>query len=251
MPGVTQDEAGAVVLEATGLSVRYGPIVAVAGVDLKVHRGGLLLLLGPNGAGKTSLVRALAGVVRASSGQVTLGGREVGRLPAFRRVREGISLVPEGRGTLRGLSVQENLFLGWRAARRSERGPLVDALDEVIAIFPWMSKRMGQDCATLSGGEMQMLAIGRALLARPRVLVLDEPSLGLAPQVVASVYRVLGDLSRKGLPMVVVEQKAVPLDVVPETTLVLRHGRVVWRVEGQRPTEEQLAGLYLRNEVPV
>lgn len=96
-----------------------------------------------------------------------------------------------------------------------------------------------------------MLAIGRALLARPRVLVLDEPSLGLAPQVVASVYRVLGDLSRKGLPMVVVEQKAVPLDVVPETTLVLRHGRVVWRVEGQRPTEEQLAGLYLRNEVPV
>lgn len=250
MPAVIRDEAGAVVLDAAGLSVRYGPIVAVDGVDLTLHRGGLLLLLGPNGAGKTSLVSALAGVVRPSAGRVTLRGRELGRLPAFRRVREGISLVPEGRGTLPGLSVRENLFLGWRAARRTDRGTFSSAIDEVIAIFPWMSMRLNQDCATLSGGEMQMLAIGRALLARPRVLVLDEPSLGLAPQVIAAVYRVLGELSRQGLPMVVVEQKAVPLDVDPETTLVLRQGRVVWRVEGRRPTEQELADLYLRNEVP-
>lgn len=242
---------GATVLEASGVVVSYGRSVAVEGVNLTVAAGGLVLLLGPNGAGKTSLVNALAGAVRLAAGTVRLHGRDVSSMPAFRRVREGISLVPEGRGTLAGLTVHENLFLGWRAARRGRRGSFADAEQEMISVFPWMAKRLGQDCATLSGGEMQMLAIARAVLSRPQVLMLDEPSLGLAPQMVATVYRVLGQLSRGGLTMVIVEQKAVPLDVLPERTMVLQQGRVVWELQGRRPTEDELAALYLKkSEVP-
>lgn len=250
-PGVVAPETVPIVLRATGLSVDYGKVRAVTGVDLTVHEGGMVLLLGPNGAGKTSFVSALAGAVRPSGGSVLLDGKEVGRLPAYRRVRRGISLVPEGRGTLRGLSVAENLVLGWRAAPASMRRPLRESIDEVAERFPWMSERMHQDCSTLSGGEMQMLAIGRALLARPKVLLLDEPSLGLAPQIVATVYRLLSELNRGGLAMVVVEQKAVPLEVAPEATMVLQRGRVIWSLAGRRPSEEELASLYLHNEVPV
>lgn len=233
------------VLEARELAVSYGRISALSQSSLAVSEGGLLLLLGPNGAGKTSLVSALAGLIKPSAGTVTVQGQDVSRLPAFRRVRCGISLVPEGRGTLGGLSVRDNLFLGWHSAPRASRGSLSGAIDEIEEIFPRLGERRDQDCGTLSGGEMQMLAIARGLLARPKVLVLDEPSLGLAPQAVATVYRVLGELNRRGLAMIIVEQKAVPLDVVPETTMVLQGGQVIWSAKGQRPTEEELASLYL------
>lgn len=234
--------ASGAVLEAVDVSVRYGGVEALQPVSLSVERGGLLLVLGPNGAGKTSLLRALAGAVPTRSGRIVLAGRDVTGLPAHRRSRAGMALVPEGRGRLPGLTVAENLDLGRRAAgdRAMDRD---DDLAEIFDLFPPLRERAHQDCATLSGGEMQMLAIGRALLMRPTMLMLDEPSLGLAPQAIERVYRALDTLAARGLAMLVVEQKAVPLPRGRETTIVLRNGRVVFHRD-ERPSSEELARLY-------
>jgi branched-chain amino acid transport system ATP-binding protein len=232
-------------LKVDDLTVAYGPIVAARQVSFEVGPAGLVLILGPNGAGKTSIVSAVAGLVPARRGRIRLGVQDVTRIPAFRRVRLGVALVPEGRGTLPGLTVRENLYLGWRAAGGRQRGGLSDAVAEAVALFPRLGDRLDQDCRNLSGGEMQMLAIARALLSRPHVLLLDEPSLGLAPQAVARVYEALGRLNTEGLAMVIVEQKAVPLARTPDQTLVLQAGRVIYQKSGVRPTEEELAELYL------
>jgi branched-chain amino acid transport system ATP-binding protein len=232
-----------VVLRAEAISVRYGRIEALHPLSLTVGAGGLLLVLGPNGAGKTSLLRALAGAVPAASGRVYLAGKDMSRLPAHRRSRAGMALVPEGRGRLPGLTVEENLDLGHRAAG-VRAGARDDDFAMVFDLFPPLRERLRQDCSTLSGGEMQMLAIARALLMRPSLLMLDEPSLGLAPQATARVYRALHALAATGLAMLVVEQKAVPLPHSRETTIVLRNGRLVFR-EDRRPSSEELSRLYL------
>jgi branched-chain amino acid transport system ATP-binding protein len=233
------------VLRAEALAVSYGRVRALRSVSLSVPPGGLVLVLGLNGAGKSTLMRALAGLAPLRTGRVTLGGRNISRMPAHRRVRLGISLVPEGRGVLPGLTVRDNLDLGWHAAPRSRRGSLADTIAGVVDLFPVLGQKFGQDCRTLSGGEMQMLAIGRALASKPSVLLLDEPSLGLAPLVTGTVYAALGHLGAAGVAAVIVEQKAVPLPVVPDTVLVLRNGQVVHEVHGARPSEEELAELYL------
>jgi len=236
---------GDALLRVEEVSAGYGRILAFEPLSFTVERGGLVLVLGPNGAGKTTLVKALAGAVALRSGRVLLGDEDLTWVPAHRRVRRGISLVPEGRGTLPGLSVFDNLDLGWHAAARDRRGSRREEFERVLALFPPLRARLAQDSRTLSGGEMQMLAIARALLAKPRVLLLDEPSLGLAPLATARVYEALVRLSAEGLAMVLVEQKAVPLAGVPSTTIVLQTGRVVYRRERARPTEEELADLYL------
>ena len=234
--------ADAVVLKVEDVSVHYGGVEALQPISLSIDRGGLLLVLGPNGAGKTTLLRALVGAVPLRSGRVVLDGRDVGRLPAPRRSRAGMALVPEGRGRLPGLTVEENLELGRRAA--GERaGDRDSELDKIFQLFPPLRERLRQDCSTLSGGEMQMLAIARALLMKPSLLMLDEPSLGLAPQPTARVYRALDTLAAGGLAMLVVEQKAVPLPRSSEATIVLRNGRVVFHRD-ERPTTEELAQLY-------
>jgi branched-chain amino acid transport system ATP-binding protein len=237
--------APSLVLAAEAVGVSYGRVRALESVSFGIRAGGTVLVLGLNGAGKSTLMRALAGVVPLQSGRVTLNGRDISRVPAHRRVRHGISLVPEGRGVLPGLSVRENLELGWNAAPRSRRGGLQEAVDRAIAIFPALADRFRQDCRTLSGGQMQMLAIARALLSRPAVLLLDEPSLGLAPIVTATVYESLAGLGGEGVATVIVEQKAVPMQVIPDTVLVLRNGRVVHETRDAKPTEEELARLYL------
>jgi len=231
-------------LGAEALSVSYGRIRALDPLTFQVGAGGLVLVLGPNGAGKTSLVRALAGAVQPRSGRIRLDGGDVTWVPAFRRVKLGVALVPEGRGTLRGLSVRDNLDLGWHAAARERRRERAASMREVLELFPILQDRLEQDCSTLSGGEMQLLAIARALLSRPRVLLLDEPSLGLAPQAVARVYRALTQLSEGGLAMVLVEQKAVPLRRDPDSTIVLQGGRAVYQ-GSERPSDDELAALYL------
>jgi branched-chain amino acid transport system ATP-binding protein len=232
------------VLNAEGVAVQYGGVAALAPLSLAVHEGGLILILGPNGAGKTSLLKALAGVVPMRSGQVRLAGRDISRVPAFRRVKSGIALVPEGRGRLPSLSVRDNLILGWHSAAPERREAFEASLEHVFELFPPLRERMEQDCSTLSGGEMQMLAIARGLLAKPLVLLLDEPSLGLAPLAIARVYEALAKLNRAGLAMILVEQKAVPLPAERETTIVLHNGRVRFR-EDRRPTTAELAALYL------
>lgn len=234
-------------LNAEGVSVRYGGVEALRPLSLSIERGGLLLVLGPNGAGKTSLLRALAGSVPLRSGRIVLAGRDVTRLPAHRRSRAGMALVPEGRGRLPGLTVAENLELGRRAAgdRATDRD---GDFAEIFDLFPPLRERLRQDCSTLSGGEMQMLAIGRALLMKPTLLMLDEPSLGLAPQAIDRVYRALDTLAASGLAMLVVEQKAVPLPRSRETTIVLRNGRVVFH-RNERPSTDELARLYFGERV--
>jgi branched-chain amino acid transport system ATP-binding protein len=195
-------------------------------------------------------MRALAGIVPLRQGRVTLRGQDISRTPAHRRVRAGISLVPEGRGVLPGLSVRDNLDLGWHAGPRGRRGTLASAIDDVVELFPVLGQKFGQDCRTLSGGEMQMLAIGRALASRPSVLLLDEPSLGLAPLVTSDVYDALARLGGTGVATVIVEQKAVPMHAVPSTVLVLRNGNVVHQLHDAKPAEEELARLYLSDVKP-
>jgi branched-chain amino acid transport system ATP-binding protein len=231
-------------LRAERVSVRYGRVDALHPISFSAAPGSLTLVLGPNGAGKTTLVKALAGAVMPRSGRVFLDGSDISWLPAHRRVREGIALVPEGRGRLPGLSVRDNLVLGRNAASRLRRSDREADFDAVLSLFPALEERLEQDCSTLSGGEMQMLAIARALLAKPLVLLLDEPSLGLAPLAIARVYEALAKLLAGGMSMVLVEQKAVPLKGARETTIVLRNGRVVFQ-QSRRPTADELAVLYL------
>jgi len=231
-------------LRAERISVRYGRVDALHPLSLAAEPASLTLVLGPNGAGKTTLMKALAGAVELRSGAIWLRGREISALPAHRRVRTGIALVPEGRGRLPGLTVLDNLVLGHNGASRERRRARDGDIDEALALFPALKPRLNQDCSTLSGGEMQMLAIARALLAKPHILLLDEPSLGLAPLAIARVYEALAKLLDQGLGMVLVEQKAVPLRAARETTIVLRNGRAVFQ-EARRPDVDELAQLYL------
>ncbi len=236
--------AGTALLLVDRVSVSYGGIAALQPLSFSVAAGDLVLVLGPNGAGKTSLLRAIAGAIPLRTGQVFVGGEDVSFVPGHRRVRYGVSLVPEGRGRLPGLTVSENLDLGWHGSAYDRRGSRDGDIKQVVNLFPRLGERMKQDCSTLSGGEMQMLAIGRALLAKPKVLLLDEPSLGLAPKAIAQVYDALGRLNASGLAMVLVEQKAVPLPARRESTIVLQSGSVVFQ-EDRRPSLDELTALYL------
>jgi branched-chain amino acid transport system ATP-binding protein len=236
--------AEALCLDARQLAVSYGRVQALQAIDLQIPARGLLLVLGPNGAGKTSLLKALAGAVACRGASVRLNGVELASGSAQQRVKAGIALVPEGRGRLPGLSVKDNLLLAWHAASAHRREPREAAIDGALSLFPILKQRFEQESSTLSGGEMQMLAIARALLSKPDLLLLDEPSLGLAPMATARVYEALAGLNARGLAMIVVEQKAVPLPAARESTLVLRNGRRIFQAE-RRPTVDELASLYL------
>jgi branched-chain amino acid transport system ATP-binding protein len=193
-------------LEIRDLRAGYGPVRALHGVDVTVEHGGVVAILGPNGAGKTTTLRAITGMVRAS-GRITLDGRDLLGLPTERIVRLGVAHVPEGRGTFPALTVEENLRLG-AYTRRDAAGVAAD-LDRWYGVFPTLAQRRRQAAGSLSGGEQQMLAIARALLLRPRLLLLDEPSLGLAPLVTLELFEVLGQVKRElRTTVLLVEQNA-------------------------------------------
>jgi len=239
-PQATVKERGEPVgLDVAGVSASYGKLRALDPIDVTVRAGGLVLVVGPNGAGKSTLLRTLAGLTAKSQGNVVLGQRNLSRMSAPKRARQGLVLIPEGRGTLPGLTVEENLLL----AARLGGAPLDWA--SVSRYLPRLQERSWQNCASLSGGEMQMLAIARAIAARARLLLLDEPSRGLAPLVVGEVYRALRGLNEDGLGMVLVEQKSVPLWRAPDETIVLAAGRVIHRALAARVDEAMLAELYL------
>jgi branched-chain amino acid transport system ATP-binding protein len=192
------------ILEVDGLSVRYGAIQALEGITLRLSEGEIVTLIGANGAGKTTTLRAIMGLVRAS-GEVRYRGESVRSRATHRLVRDGLVLVPEGRIVFANLSVQENLEMG--AYARRDDGVARD-FERVFALFPRLAERRRQTAGTLSGGEQQMLAIGRALMSRPRVLLLDEPSLGLAPIVVHAIFEAIEEIHRSGVPVLLVEQNA-------------------------------------------
>ena len=210
-------------LELRGVAARYGPLQALHGIDLSVDQGEVVAVLGANGAGKTTTLRAISGTV-ATSGVIVFSGKPLSRRPEA-VAHAGIAHVPEGRGTFAQLSVIENLRLG-AYVRRDRAGVKAD-LDRVLERFPILAERRGQAAGSLSGGEQQQLALGRALMQRPRLLLLDEPSLGLAPLVVAEFFRVVGELNeRDGLSVLVVEQNASLALSFSSRAYVLEVGRV-------------------------
>jgi branched-chain amino acid transport system ATP-binding protein len=193
------------ILEVRDLNVSYGAIKALKGVSLSLSEGEIVTLIGANGAGKTTTLRAIMGLVPASGGEVRYRGEPTRSTPTHRLVRQGLVLVPEGRIVFANLTVQENLEMGAYARRDSG---IASDFEKVYTLFPRLKERLKQTAGTLSGGEQQMLAIGRALMSKPRVLLLDEPSLGLAPIVVHAIFEAIEEIHRAGVPVLLVEQNA-------------------------------------------
>jgi branched-chain amino acid transport system ATP-binding protein len=215
-------------LRVSGLCASYGAIAAVGGLDLEVAEGRLVSILGANGAGKSTTLRAISGLHRPVRGSITLDGREISALPAYRVVRVGLAHVPEGRMVVAPLTVEENLLLS-RAARRGQEAVL---LARVYELFPRLAERRRQVSGLLSGGEQQMLAIGRAMMTAPRVLLLDEPSMGLAPAIIDQVFAAIVALHRQGQSILLVEQNAeITLDIC-DHAYVLRRGQLVAQGSG-------------------
>ena len=225
------------------LHVRYGRVRALNGVDLAVEPGQVLAVLGRNGAGKSSLLGAVAGLVRPHRGRVRWDGTDITRMPADRRARSGIALVPEGRRIFENVTVRENLVLGGFLRPAAERD---DALERVLAVFPVLAERIDAGGGELSGGQQQMLAIGRALMGEPRILLLDEPSLGLAPRAMEDVYAQLQRLKAEGIGMVLVEQQVGRALDLADDAVVLNLGEVVLRAApDQLRDDPRLVGAYL------
>jgi branched-chain amino acid transport system ATP-binding protein len=206
------------------LAVHYGGIRAVQGVSLEVSEGETICVIGANGAGKSTMLRALVGLAAAAAGTITYGGRDVTRLPVHERARLGLSLVPEGRGIFPRMTVTENLLMG--AYQHRDGGAIRQDLQRVLALFPRLAERQAQVAGTLSGGEQQMLAVGRARMSRPKLLLLDEPSMGLAPLVVEKIFATLREVAAQGVTLMLVEQNAKLALQISDRGYVLDNGRV-------------------------
>ena len=212
-------------LEVADLEVRYGPIRAVKSVSLTVADAETVALLGANGAGKSSTLLAIAGALSHASGTIALGGEDVSRLSPERLVRKGLAMVPETRDVFPDLTVEENLTLGAFTQRR-HKALVAESRERMLALFPILAKRAGQAAGTLSGGEQQMLVIARAMMSRPRILLLDEPSLGLAPTIVDRIFEMIVRLRETGLTILLVEQNAGKALEVADRAYVMRLGRI-------------------------
>jgi branched-chain amino acid transport system ATP-binding protein len=206
------------------LAVSYGGIKAVKGIDLHVGRGELVCLIGANGAGKTTTLKGICGLQPVSSGAVRYGGEDVTGRPAFELVRRGLAMVPEGRGVFGALTIEENLAMG--AYIRTDRAGIAADIERVFTLFPRLKERRRQTAGTLSGGEQQMLAMGRSLMSRPRLLLLDEPSMGLAPLMVQKVFETVHAVSKEGVTILLIEQNAKLALEVSHRGYVMESGEI-------------------------
>ena len=213
-------------LEIKDLRVHYGKIEAIKGVSVRVNQGEIVTLIGANGAGKTTILKTISGLRPVSSGSITFDGEDINKIPAHKRVDLGISQVPEGRGIFPGMSVLENLEMG-KFNRKDRKSEMDEDLDRIYFLFPRLKERTAQAGGTLSGGEQQMLAIGRALMARPKVLLLDEPSMGLAPQMIANIFRIITEINKTGVTILLVEQNAQQALQRADRAYILETGNIV------------------------
>ncbi|MGA9033211.1 MAG: ABC transporter ATP-binding protein [Sulfuricaulis sp.] len=212
-------------LQTRDLEVAYGGIRAVKGVDLTVQRGELVCLIGANGAGKTTLLKSLCGMLAPSRGEILYEGNAITGKPSYELVRQGISLVPEGRGIFGRLTVEENIKIG--AYARRDRAAIRADMDRLYDLFPRLSERRVQQAGTLSGGEQQMLAIGRALMSQPRLLLLDEPSMGLAPMLVQKIFHTIKRIVEEGVTLLLVEQNAQLALGISHRGYVMESGKII------------------------
>ncbi|MGE5542510.1 MAG: ABC transporter ATP-binding protein [Bacillota bacterium] len=217
-------------LSVNDLHISYGQIRALKGISLDLTQGEIVTLIGNNGAGKTTTLKTIAGVLKPLRGEVVFKGEPIHGLPSFKIVEKGISLVPEGRRIFSALTVQENLEMG--AYLRSDRAGIAESMDKVFGLFPILKERRRQHGGTLSGGEQQMLAIGRALMGRPQLLLLDEPSLGLAPKVVEQIAETIVEIQRQGTSILLVEQNAMMSVSLADRAYVLETGEITLQGAG-------------------
>jgi len=194
-------------LEIKDLHVHYDKIEAIKGISVVVNEGEIVTLIGANGAGKTTTLKTISGLRKVSSGAIMFDGQDISKVPAHERVDLGISQAPEGRGIFPGMTVLENLEMG-KFHRKNRKAEMNEDLDNIYTLFPRLKERSSQAGGTLSGGEQQMLAIGRALMSRPKVLLLDEPSMGLAPLMIANIFRIITQINKQGVTILLVEQNA-------------------------------------------
>ena len=214
-------------LEIKDLRVHYGKIEAIKGISFHVNQGEIVTLIGANGAGKTTTLKTISGLRGVSSGSIIFDGKDISKMAAHDRVNLGISQAPEGRGIFPGMTVLENLEMG-KFHRKDRKNEMAEQLDMVYGLFPRFKERAFQDGGTLSGGEQQMLAIGRALMARPKLLLLDEPSMGLAPQMIANIFRIITEINKsQGVTILLVEQNAQQALQRAHRAYILETGNVV------------------------
>ncbi len=231
-------------LEIKNLVVRYGMIEAIKGISFHVNDGEIVTLIGSNGAGKTTTMHAISGLIKPSEGSITLNGTDLIRTPSHKIVTLGLAQVPEGRRVFAEQSVKENLLLG--AYYRKDKAEIDKDLKYVYDLFPRLRERENQPAGTLSGGEQQMLAMGRALMARPKILLLDEPSMGLSPLLVKEIFRIIEEINRKGTTILLVEQNAKMALAIADRAYVLETGKITLEGTGEElSASEQVRKAYL------
>ncbi|ANN18645.1 MULTISPECIES: ABC transporter ATP-binding protein [Amycolatopsis] len=235
-------------LEVQDINVHYGKIAALKGMSIEVGEGEIVSLIGANGAGKTTTLKTISGLRPLTSGRILFDGKDISKTPGHKRVELGIGQSPEGRGVFPGMTVQENLLMG----AYTRKDDLKADLDEVYELFPRLNERKTQFGGTMSGGEQQMIAIGRALMTKPKVLLLDEPSMGLAPMLIAQIFDIIREINKRGTTVLLVEQNAQQALKLSDRAYVLETGQVVKSARGAELLDDpQVRAAYLGGDLGV
>jgi branched-chain amino acid transport system ATP-binding protein len=237
-------------LEVEGLCVNYGHIEAIRDISFGVQEGSVATLIGANGAGKSTTLKTISGLRRVRAGSIRFDGEDIGNVPSHERVKLGISQAPEGRGIFPGMTVRENLDMGAFTRKDRKSAAFQEDVDRVYSLFPRLKERRTQVSGTMSGGEQQMLAIGRALMARPRLLLLDEPSMGLAPKLIQQIFTIIGEINQQGTTVLLVEQNAAQALKRADTAHILETGEIVRSGTGvELAGDDAIKAAYLGGDV--